>query len=317
MLSASHPVVFFMNGLGDYVLNLPALRALTTMFRGRCSLICGNAPAVALFDELSIDKRLRVPGRQRFSPDAVVSELGTCDLFVSLAPWFSESLSILISSLKPQLSIGMFDEYDVPIPRNYDKHTTDLAFDVATRIDPTYRIEQFLGPPRLPAFDRQRTADTRALLPSGARVLAVHADTAAEKMWRAADLVTTLDLFLCAHPEYYVFLVGTSDQHLDVGHFSDRVIPCYGLPFTRSCAIVMEADLFLGVDSCMLHVADFARVPGVGLFGPTEAHEFGFRIGPNVTVQARGTMTEIRVEHVLRALTSLIEQRDISMVWNI
>jgi hypothetical protein len=55
-------------------------------------------------------------------------------------------------------------------------------------------------------------------------------------------------------------------------------------------------------------VADFARVPSVGLFGPTKAQEFGFRFGPNVTIQARESMDEIAVLEVLAALKALIER---------
>jgi hypothetical protein len=56
----------------------------------------------------------------------------------------------------------------------------------------------------------------------------------------------------------------------------------------------------------MLHVADIARVPGVGLFGPTNAKEFGFYIGPHIMIQADGSMEKIRVDIVTEALNQLV-----------
>ena len=73
-------------------------------------------------------------------------------------------------------------------------------------------------------------------------------------------------------------------------------------------ALVTEADFFLGIDSCMLHAADFAGVPSVGLFGPTSAAEFGFLVGPHIAIQAQQTMAEIEVPDVSDALESLLAE---------
>jgi len=70
-------------------------------------------------------------------------------------------------------------------------------------------------------------------------------------------------------------------------------------------AIVEEADLFLGVDSCMLHVADLNRIPGVGLFGPTSAKTFGFRFSEHKHIDGNGRMSHISEEAVIRALNDI------------
>ena len=82
-----------------------------------------------------------------------------------------------------------------------------------------------------------------------------------------------------------------------------------------SCCLVAESDFFIGIDSCMLHVADMARVPGVGLFGPTSAKEFGFYIGPNITIQADGSMEKIEVDMVTNALDHLVAQPAQTATW--
>jgi len=78
---------------------------------------------------------------------------------------------------------------------------------------------------------------------------------------------------------------------------------------------VAESDLFVGVDSCMLHVADMARIPGVGLFGPTNAKEFGFYIGPHIMIQAEGSMEKIGAGQVTEALNRLVAQPAQAATW--
>ncbi|WP_025736064.1 glycosyltransferase family 9 protein [Mycobacterium genavense] len=73
-------------------------------------------------------------------------------------------------------------------------------------------------------------------------------------------------------------------------------------------SMVANADLFLGIDSCMLHAADLARVPGVGLFGPTRSATWGFRFGPHRHIDQR-KMADISVDAVLDALEAIADER--------
>jgi hypothetical protein len=65
----------------------------------------------------------------------------------------------------------------------------------------------------------------------------------------------------------------------------------------------------------MLHVADMARVPGVGLFGPTSAKEFGFYIGPHIMIQADGSMDKIGIDMVTEALNRVVAEPAQSVTW--
>jgi len=56
----------------------------------------------------------------------------------------------------------------------------------------------------------------------------------------------------------------------------------------------------------MLHAADLYRVPGVGLFGPTDPREFGFRFNTSVHLTGGPFMEDIPVESVADALDSLV-----------
>ena len=311
-LKAEAPVIFFINGIGDNILNLPALRALGELFTGRLSLICGGS-ALFMFDDLPLKRAIKIRvessayGRE-FDADAVAAETGNCDVFLSLVPWHSESLTRLVEKLRPELSVGFISNYDIRMPLNFDQHTSELAFDLVRLFDARSRLKDFTAPPCYPNEARAEARKLREQLHPGGKALAVHADTGQKKMWDGVKLMQTLDTFLDLHPEFTVLLVGGRPQSLDSGLYGDRVIPCYGLPLPVSMALVTEADFFLGIDSCMLHAADFAGVPSVGLFGPTSAAEFGFLVGPHIAIQAPHTMAEIESTDVTDALESLLAE---------
>src|SRR5678815_1272098 len=79
-LKAEAPVIFFINGIGDNILNLPALRALGALFGGRSSLICSGS-SLFVFDDLPVKRAIKIRversayGRE-FDVDAVAAETG-------------------------------------------------------------------------------------------------------------------------------------------------------------------------------------------------------------------------------------------------
>jgi ADP-heptose:LPS heptosyltransferase len=144
----------------------------------------------------------------------------------------------------------------------------------------------------------------RADLPREAVLLAVHADTKPEKAWSPAKLAEVLNEFLERHRHVIAIVVGVDPFAVDIGRNRGRLLSCHGIPLSVAFAITDECDLFLGIDSCMLHMADLCRVPGVGLFGPTDPSEFGFRFARHIHVSA-ATMSEISVTEVGEALETL------------
>lgn len=321
-LDAQHPVVFFINGYGDHYINLPALRALSRLFDGRITLVCKQGPQLFCLDEIDCQRQIKIRSRfadndYRFDAVATAAEIGQCDLFLSLVPWCSDSLRELIEILRPAQSVGFFENYTHALDLNYDKHSALLAFDVVRALRPDYRIEDFLTPFRYSPSQQEKVRELLSMLEPGTRTLAVHMDTIPYKMLDGGRWVEILDQFLEAHPEFVALLVGGDKEALDTERwrYSGRVIPCYGLPLGSSCCLVAASDLFVGVDSCMLHVADFARVPGVGLFGPTNVEEFGFFIGPHIAIQAEGSMEGIGASQVVEALNQLAANPNQALVW--
>lgn len=322
VLSAEHPLAFFINGYGDNYLNLPALRALCRLFEGRLTLVCRQGPHLFCFEDLAIDRRIALDARfngadYEFDAVSAVAKIGQCDLFLSLVPWCTPSLSNLLEAWDGITSIGFFENYTHCLRLDYDKPSADLAFDVVRSLRPDYRLDDFVEPLRYPTERHQDIQEIFSLLEPGTRTLSVHMDTVAQKTWGETRWVEALDAFLEKHADFVVLLVGRPKRPVDTEQWANagRVIPCYGLSLPASCCLVAESDFFIGIDSCMLHVADMARVPGVGLFGPTNAKEFGFYIGPHIMIQAGGSMEKIEVDMVSRALDQLVALPTQAATW--
>lgn len=312
-LSAEYPLAFFLNGYGDNYLNLPTLRALSQLFEGRLTLVCRQGPDLFCFDDLAVNRRIALDARfngkdYQFDAVAAATDIGPCDLFLSLVPWSSSSLNDLLEACGDIVSIGFFENYTRRLRLDYDKPSADLAFDLVRSLRPDYQLHDFLEPLCYPTERRQKAQEIFSLLESGTRTLAVHMDTRPHKNWDENRWVESLDAFLDKHADFVALLVGRPECPVDTSRWRNagRVIPCYGLSLPSSCCVVAESDFFIGIDSCMLHVADMARVPGVGLFGPTKAKEFGFYIGPHIMIQADGSMEKIAVDIVTEALNQLV-----------
>jgi ADP-heptose:LPS heptosyltransferase len=314
-LDAERPAVLFCNAVGDHLLALPTLRALAATFPERLTLVCRSGARRSFFTDLEVHRVVEVAmaqsGHRRrtwyFDADEVARKLSGCDLFLSLNPWHSGSLDRLLKRLAPLESFGFSRAFRREIPLDFSKHSADLVFDLARRLNRRLRIEDFGAAPSVSAGARRWARGVRAALPRGTRILAIHADTKPEKMWPLRRWIALLDEFLRRHPDFVAFDVGYHNHRLDVGIERDRVIPCARLSLPAAFALVAEADLFLGVDSSFLHAADLFRVAGVGLFGPTAPSEWGFRFARHRHVRGK-TMGRISVPRVLEAVEDLVRR---------
>jgi hypothetical protein len=285
--TANRPLVFFANGIGDYIMGLPAIRALVSLFPDRLTLVCCSRMNEVFYADLRLRRVVETTilyhegQRDRtfeFDVDAIVAVVRDCDLFVSLNPWHAECVDELISKLSPANSLGFSELFGEVVPLDFGKHAADLTFDIPKRINPALRFEEFASPPTL----------------SG---------KAQEVAIRIKEIAGTR--FLGDHLDFIALLVGWDSLGLDKGQ--DRVISCCRLPLALSIGVISIGDLFCGIDSCMLHAADFLRVPGVGLFGPTSPHQFGFRLARHVHIRGGESMADICEDEVLEALETMAE----------
>lgn len=322
MIDAKYPIVIFGNAIGDHLLVLPAIRALGEIFAGRLSLICHPLAKQSFFNDIafrgvyevnmslipSVGEDRYVQYFRTFDSAHLIEAIQNCDLLISLNTcWHSKAIKVLLEGLAPANSIGFYSAFQVTLTLDSDKHAVDTAFEVPKYLDHGLTPEQFSTPPSLPLSAIQKARAFKHSLSSGVKVLAVHADTKKDKTWPRAKWVKLLDLFLDRHQEYIAVIVGQHDYQLATGKHHKRVLPCYGLPLSLSMALVSEADMFVGVDSCMLHVADFFRAPGVGLFSPTHFTRWGFRFGPHRHIYSKESMSAIDDVEVMDAIESLMK----------
>jgi len=304
-------VAFFDNGIGDHVLTLPALRALCACFPGELELLCNERFAETFFGGLPVRAlhplRFGAAGdRLGFDAEAAAAKVAPAEVFISLNPWHSAAVDELLELLKPRRSIGFFAAFGEELPRDFTMHTADLAFTAPRALDPGLRFEEFAAPPELTAASRRAARAILDEIPSDRRVLIVHADTKPEKTWPAERFIAALDAFLERRPDFVALVLGRARLALDSGRRGEAVVACEGLPLGVSLALAAEADLFFGVDSCVLHAADFCRIPCVAVFGPTEPHEFGCRLAPaHHLTGERGMTQSISVADAVTALEAI------------
>jgi ADP-heptose:LPS heptosyltransferase len=321
LLRVARPALCFVSKIGDAVVSLPTLRALGEMFTAPITLICPKVAYDLCFTQVSplhVDTTglpligpHPLPGPSRRTPDYddLAADIGAVDVFINTLTWGSLSdivIGPLVQRLNPGMTIGFPTDqtYDIVVTRD-ECHSADLMFEFARLFDPTLRIETYAQPVPIPPAVQEKARSMRAGVPAGAKVLVVHADTDwDEKRWPATRFIDLLDRFLSRHRDFVAWVVGMGHEDLNVGREGDRVFPYLGLPLDLAMGMVATADLFVGIDSCMLHAADLARVPGVGLFGPTRSQTWGFRFAPHRHIDM-STMADISVGEVLGALEGL------------
>jgi len=245
-------------------------------------------------------------GRRRFNSSAVARRIARCDLFLSLNPWKSASLDRLVARLKPGLAIGFSPAFQIAFSRRSTEHAVDSAFRVPAFLDASLCLDDFASPPRVPARVRVRMRQFLRATAPRKRILAVHTETKPEKTWPPELLGNLVTAFLERHPDFVVFILDFWKPKMEIEKLKDRVIHSRGLPLPYAFALLRESDLFLGVDSSMLHAADLFRIPGVGLFGPTDPRRWGFRFAPHHHLRDRRGLEHIAHSRVLAALESLL-----------
>lgn len=320
LLESKHPVIFHHNGIGDRLLGLPTMRAISSLFHGRLKLLSALGDRELFYSDLQLAGACETPvwrgsTEWTFNASAAAEAIGECDLFICLNPWYSDDIGEFMRHFPAAETVGFFRAFKHAHHfDDYSKHSVDGLFDILQWFKPTLRVEDFAQPLQLPRKNVEDARRLRSEIPAPFRTIVLHTETGAAKMWPVERYVSVLDKFFSRHPDYVAFVVDGADRGLNTGKFGSHVFPCPKLPLATAFALVGEADLFLGVDSCMLHAADLFQVPGIGLFGPTSWEEFGFRFGPHRHVFTGGTMEDMEEDAVLSALESLIADTQRSLI---
>jgi ADP-heptose:LPS heptosyltransferase len=302
------PVVFHYNGYGDRLMALPAIRALAEIFPDRLQVICGIDDGDLFYRDIALARIIEIEfswsDERNFDAVAIADYVSDCDLFISLNPWKSTSIDLLLTLLPkvPTMGFGKHFQIDLPCPNG--EHYVDIMFRVVRMLCATYEPEDFAIPPARAADETSITTQLRQHLPPECRILAVHTQTLMPKMWPLERFAAVLGQFLDECGDYIAIVLDPQPTALQQLIKHDRVLFFPDRSLATIFALVESADLFLGIDSCLLHAADLAGIPGVALFGDTVPQEFGFRFAPHYHVSDT-VMTEIDIEPVLSAVLQL------------
>ena len=299
-------VAFCSNGIGDHLLLLPALRALAAAFPGQVTGVFPTGLAETFFGDVALARTIPLrtwgdPQDRQFDAEGIAAALGPCDLLVCFDRAVSGAHRRLLAALAPRDSVGFFAAFRRVVRFRNDRHAADQAFALVQALDPAAAIEPFVAPAWVEPQARALVEELRARLSARYRLLVAHADTAGDKMWDAGRFGRFFDAFLAEHPGFVVALVGLRVGAPALGGPQPRKFDLTGLPLTVSLALAQQADLFVGIDSCVLHAADLAGVPCVGLFGATDPVEWGLRFTARRALLHELPLRELAVAPVLDA----------------
>jgi ADP-heptose:LPS heptosyltransferase len=309
--NATKPALFFYNAYGDHLLSRPAVLALQTALSGRLGYIGANG----MVDMFYSDAQFRVVEGLAFRPEASGHRFDALDLLamresfdaiISLNWWHSDDMRQFIELAPdvPVLTLSSTDGYFSSI--GADTHIADYVFKVPRRFNSSLEIKRFVSLPPSKALPRHLAKRFLASLPGGCEVLGIHTASKTDKQWPVEYFHELLERFLDQHPNFIALVVDPKDRGLDTGKFRDRIYCFDGIDLPTTTAIVEHCDVFVGIDSYFLHVADFAGIPSVGLFGPTSPVQWGCRFAVNRHVTEE-KVSDIAVNDVLDALCTLTE----------
>ncbi len=314
---SSCPVIFGVHGIGDHLLSLPAMRAMCQLFHGKLTVVCFDSYALSIWDELDINRLVHYTYTDEtvweFDANELAGRVGPCDLFISMFTCQLESITRLMTLLKPRSSIGFFpDHYTHPCTTDWRAaNYVDGVFAISQVIDCDLRLEQFAYPPRFGFEYASDACELFKIIPSGYKVLALHGDSKLDKTWTSDQVASFVNIFLSRHQDFVILALGQSGSFIDSVYYKDHILPCHALPLALQFQLLQRSDAFVGVDSCMLHGADFYRLPSVGLFGPTDSKVWGFRLSPHRYIEGCGSMDNIRINAVVAALEDILCQQKI------
>jgi ADP-heptose:LPS heptosyltransferase len=312
---AKHTVVFFANGLGDCILTLPSLRALTRHLPTRLTLVTGGCPAELLFGDVGFSQILSVPmsrvgysTARQFDAAELSRQLGDADYFISLVPWTSAALSDVVQKSNFEATFGFGPGFDFGLWPDPDKHAADRTFDLVRKFKVDLDITDFANPIRLPEEMVAAAARVRRAIGNDRKTLVVHEETStASKCWDPIRMRQMLEAITAERRDLTPIIVSRRGPSFDISGLEDQIVSIERVSLGFFLALIADADVFVGVDSVGFHAADLWRVPAVGLFGPTRPEEWGGRFSPSYRhVYGAGRMDDIYVDAVLEAVRSVL-----------
>jgi ADP-heptose:LPS heptosyltransferase len=305
-------VLAFTNfGIGDRLLTLPAMQALTHMLPGQLTVVCDRFAAANMYSALNVRRFVEVEelcdDKIYYNIESLAEKLDGVDFLTVFNTWHSESTRKLLTLLNPLWSVGHFDYCKTVVPVDDRTNVVDTNFSLVQACFPGLDVATFARP-QFSSYYHDLAKQIRSTLPQGSRVLAVHLDTNPAKMLPKSTINIVLDSFLQRHEEYFVFLLGWKDRGLEKIKNRNRVMTFIRLPFLLQCCLIEECDCFVGVDSCFMHAADLFAIPGICIYGPVHPEKWGFRFSPHVHLGNHAASGVKSRDRLLEAVESFVAE---------
>lgn len=311
-----NPVIIVHALAGDLLMMSPTLRFFARHVGDTVRLICGV--------EKNIQDLLRQIGFERlmattFSVEKIVTDehgertYWTCetgpvraalegaDLVINLLEFTGDSLaSVIAQSAVPSLGFHEAATHRLAFDFQND-HLIDSYFQFAHHFLPDAVAANYMVFPHRPdgAQIRQRLAERLG----ADDYVVIHTDTKPQKMWPLANWKNLLDRLWETEPDLKILLVGYPFIPLEKISPDPRLIDCRDIPLTVSYEVVAGARLFIGIDSSMLHAADFCRVPTLAIFAsryPTK--RYGIKFAISRTLVGANPPDDIEVSSVFQGV---------------
>lgn len=313
--------------LGDVLMATPALRALSEHFpHAAIDVLTTGWSAVALQGNSRISRVLRYPDSPKFARIASLARQlrgEKYDIGISLDRSPVANALLALSGIPVRAGIDNkgrgvgLTRRVIPQPR---QHETELYLAVLATLDvPPQGVEPEYFPD---AAARERA---RELLPrSDGPLVVIHpggainpGSTMISKRWPATsfgELASLLGHQLGAS----VILVGSASDRPAVETTKDFAdVPlldlCDKLSFQELAAVCAEADLYIGNDSGVSHLASAVGAPTVTIFGPTSPYLYR-PLGPHAIICAPDASDELIDSVDLRGGLTYERRLDISRI---
>lgn len=330
-------LVLQLKRIGDLILTTPALHALREAYPAAKITLLADASCRSLLETLPVDEWLVNEKSQGLLPSVVdqdrkaqsLSQLGFnwCLDFTGTdrSAWFSFASNaphrVTFARFgKKFLKRMMYSQFVESSVR--DRHTADHYTDLLQALD----IKREGVPLDLRIPDAANDAMVRLLAEEKVQrpFAIIHAGTARlEKYWRPERWAEVADYLHTKH-HLGIVLTGSKDaseqEHLAKIRAAVKV-PVHDLSartnLTALAALIAKSNIFCGVDTAAMHLADAVGTPTLALFGPTNPYHWRPRTTRSVVLRAGvaepfapgqkgGPMADIPVANVLTGIDSLL-----------
>ncbi|MBI3734040.1 MAG: glycosyltransferase family 9 protein [Chloroflexi bacterium] len=300
--------------IGDFILTLPALRALRQAFPGCRLALAARADVLPLVEGwlaepvIAFDSPLLTP---LFVPDSDVPAplamlLGEIELAVL---WLSEhTAQVVAGNLRRFGARRLIAANPLPAARHASDHLLDTLAPLGISIPPLPSPVLSLTPAlraRADAFWQTHRLSEQT------RVVALHVGSGGErKRWPLDHIIALARKWVSGAGTRALLITGPAERALTgaLGDLPPGVVPLRSPDLATLAAIIARCHLYIGSDSGITHLAAALGVPTVALFGPTDPLVWGPR-GARVSIVQSPTarMADLTIEAVWSAAQRLLE----------